>query len=365
MESRSSGAWAGAAYGLTAAALFGLSAPLARQLLAQCPPLLLAGLLYLGGGLGLMLAPRREAGSEREAPLRRSDVLAVAAIIVLGGMCGPILMLVGLQHVSAVTGSLLLNLEGPLTMFLALAVFGEHLDPRELSAACLIFAGALVLSASGVGSGNRWGVAALALATLSWAIDNNLTQRLSLRDPRQLAQWKTLGAGSLMVVVAWGMGQSLPQAKTTAAALLVGTASYGISVIFDIRALRLLGAARESAYFATAPFIGALGAVLLTGESFGPGQGLATLLMATGVVLLFTERHQHEHLHDALVHEHRHSHDQHHDHPHAPADPPGPVHSHVHRHEPLRHSHAHVSDAHHRHSHGQASAVGKVGAGAT
>jgi drug/metabolite transporter (DMT)-like permease len=260
-------------------------------------------------------------------------------------------MLMGLERRSALTGSLLLNLEAPLTALLAVLFFREHVGVRALGSLILVVLGALVLGyRPGDMQANVLGTALIAGACLCWAVDNNLTQRLSGRDPVALARVKTLGAGtcSLLLVLASHERLSIGL-PSLLGSLGVGAFAYGISIVLATYALRLLGAARQAALFATAPFVGALLAVPLLGDRPRVTDGLAGLLMAAGVVLLLTERHDHVHTHEALEHDHLHVHDEHHQHPHdGPTDEP---HSHPHRHESLTHGHGHVSDVHHRHSH--------------
>ena len=189
----------------------------------------------------------------------------------------------------------------------------------------------------------------MAGACLAWGLDNNLTRALSLRDPVALVRTKTLGAGVCSLGLSLLVGQPLPGWRTTLLALALGAASYGTSILLDAYALRMLGAAREAAYFATAPFLGALGAVVLLQEKLGPSTLVAGGLMGLGVWLLLSERHGHPHSHDAVEHEHRHVHDVHHQHVHSETvvEP----HSHPHQHAPLTHDHPHVPDAHHHHRH--------------
>jgi drug/metabolite transporter (DMT)-like permease len=342
----------GALCGLGAAALFGASAPLAKRLLASTSPLVLSALLYLGAalGLGLALALRR-GRADSEARLGRRDLAPLLAIVVLGGMVSPWLMLTGLDRVSGVTGALLLNLEAPFTMLIAVLVFREHLAGGALAASALIVAGAGVLGRpwQAGGLGDLRGALCIAGACLGWGVDNNLSQRLSLKDPRHIVLAKTGGAGVMMLLLARALGQPFPPAAVLAPALLIGALSYGASLLLDMHALRLLGAAREAAYFATAPFLGAALAVPLLAAVPGGAELAAGALMIAGVVLLARERHSHLHTHDPVEHEHVHVHDEHHRHAH-----PGPVlepHSHPHSHEPLTHEHPHVSDLHHRHRH--------------
>jgi len=344
----------GALCGLGAAALFGVSAPLAKVLLPNTSPLVLAGLLYLGGGLGLLAASlvRRRRQDGRQAHLRKADVPDLLGIIALGGIAGPVLMLYGLERVSGVAGSLLLNLEAPLTMVLAVVLFKEHLGLRGMLAALLVVAGAAILGYSPDElRAQSTGVLAIAGACLSWAIDNNLTQRLSLRDPIAVVRIKALGAGSCTLAVALITGERLPRMGILVPALVVGVACYGISIVLDMYALRILGAAREAAFFATAPFLGALAAIPLLGERPGLSHLVSGALMAIGVFLLVRERHGHVHDHDEMDHDHAHVHDDHHRHGHDGSEPEGEPHAHAHRHPPLVHDHPHLPDLHHRHRH--------------
>jgi drug/metabolite transporter (DMT)-like permease len=341
---------------LLAAALFGLSAPLGKLLLGHVPPQLLAGLLYLGAGMGLSLVrlvrPRRP--GESEPPLRRNDAPLLAGVILFGGVLGPLLLLLGLSRVSALTGSLLLNLEAPFTMALAV-LFGEHLGRRAALAGLLVVGGSALLGlGSGAWGGQTVGALAIAGACLSWGLDNNLTQRLSSKDPIVIVQWKTLGAGLFAVPLALLMGARLPSAPLCGAALALGLFSYGASIVLDVWALRLLGAAREAPLFATAPFVGALAAIPLLGDRPRLLDLAACALMVAGVWLLIREKHGHLHHHDAVDHEHAHTHDDpHHQHAHpdGQAPPPGVPHSHPHHHDALEHDHPHVPDLHHRHKH--------------
>ncbi|TMA28600.1 MAG: DMT family transporter [Deltaproteobacteria bacterium] len=335
-----------AVLGVGSALLFGLAAPVSKLLVLRAGPLILAGVLYLGAG-GVFLLARRRRG---EAPLERADIPVLLGAIIAGAVLGPPLLLWGLARVSGLTGSLLLNLEAPFTMLLAVFVFGEHLSRREAAGAALAVGGAALLGARGLGlGGSAAGAAAIALACLCWALDNNLTARLALKDPVQVLRYKTLGAGATNLLLGGLAGQRAIDARIAGAALLLGSVSYGASLLLYLRAQRILGAARQAALFAAAPFAGALLAIPLLGDRPGVFDLIAAALMATGVVLLLRARHAHLHRHDALEHEHLHVHDEHHQHVHD-----GPVsepHSHRHRHEAIAHEHPHASDAHHRHRH--------------
>ena len=331
---------------LAAPLLFGAGIAASKALLADTDPVLLAGGLYLASGLGLgawsLLAPRTE------APLRKPDLPWLAAVAVSGGIVGPLLLMLGLKALPANAASLLLNLEAALTALLAWAVFRENLGPRAAGGIACIIAGAAALSWQGSPSvGSFWGSLAVAGACLAWAVDNNLSQKLSAKDPVQVAAVKGLAAGSFNLALAFSLGASLPSGRSLGLMAAVGLLCYGLSLVCFLRALRLIGAARTGACFSLAPFIGAAAGVLLLGEDFSARLAAAASAMAAGLWLMGSERHEHSHLHEGL-HEHRHSHDEHHHHEHPGAEA-GKEHSHPHSHEGLSHSHPHQPDIHHRH----------------
>jgi drug/metabolite transporter (DMT)-like permease len=338
---------------LTSAALFGASTPLAKTMLRDVDPWMMAGLLYLGAGIGLAavhLSRNALRLPALEAPLRQADVPWLIAVIVSGGILGPLFLMFGLARTEAAGASLLLNLEGLATMGIAWLVFRENVDRRLLLGAFAILAGAALLSWRGRASLD-WGALLIAGACVSWGIDNNLTRRLSSADPVRIAMLKGLVAGTVNLTLALAQGASLPDAGTILAAGVVGFFGYGVSLVLFVFGLRYLGTARTGAYFSLAPFIGALLSVTLLDEPLTVRLAAAGGLMAVGLWLHLTERHEHEHAHEAMRHEHRHSHDEHHRHAHGPLDPPGEPHSHAHRHTPLVHRHPHYPDLHHRHRH--------------
>lgn len=346
----------GALFGLAAAVLFGISPPFAKLLLPESGPVMTAGLLYLGAGLGLFLfemtgLQRLNPGAE-EAPVRRADVGLLAGVILTGGMLGPFLMLWGLERLSGVLTSLLLNLEAPFTVLVAILVFREHLARLEVGGVVMIMLAAAILAyRPGAIRGDIFGILAVLGACLCWAIDNNLSQRLSLRDPLVVTRIKTLGAGLGMLGLAAITGQHWPSFTIMLAALLLGLVSYGVSLVLDMQALRLLGAAREAGFFAAAPFIGAVVAVPVLGERWDMQDATATALMITGVALLLRAHHAHGHTHEELEHDHVHRHEEHHDHRHDGEAILQEPHAHPHRHPPLTHDHPHLSELHHRHEH--------------
>jgi drug/metabolite transporter (DMT)-like permease len=340
---------------LLAAVLFGLSTPAAKLLVSAADPWLLAGLLYLGSGLGLgawRLALRALGRAPGEAPLRRRDGPWLAGAILSGGVIGPGLLMLGLADATASQASLLLNLEGMLTAVLAWIVFREHIDRRIVAGMALITAGALSLA---------WQPdAALPLARpallvagacAGWALDNNLTRRVSGGDAVLISALKGGCAGLVNLLIALALGAPLPAFPTLAGALAVGFVGYGISLTLFVRALRELGAARTSAYFSIAPFVGAALAIVALREPLTARLAAGMGLMGAGTWLHVSERHTHEHVHEPIAHEHRHRHDLHHQHEHEPGTPAGEPHSHWHVHAPLRHSHPHYPDLHHRHPH--------------
>lgn len=337
---------------LLAAGAFGLSMPLSKLLLGETEPLILAALLYLGSGLGLsVLAMARREAPAAEARFARADLPWLAGAIGFGGVAGPILMLIGLQGTDSASASLLLNLEAVFTLAIAWVVFHEHVDQRLAVGAVAIVAGAVGLSwRGGMGSASMASLL-MVLACLSWAIDNNLTRKISGGDPVRLAAAKGLVAGVVNFGLAKAMGFHLPAWSVVVAAGLLGFVSYGLGLVLYILALRHLGAARTAAYYGTAPFIGASLGVVLPGGAFTPMLLMAGALMALGVWLHVSERHEHAHEHEADEHDHLHSHDEHHQHVHANGLDMNQPHAHKHQHARLRHSHAHWPDLHHRHVH--------------
>ncbi|GAB2544245.1 DMT family transporter [Rhodanobacter koreensis] len=340
---------------LAAAALFDLSTPLAKTLVGTIPPLLLAGLLYAGSGLGLslwMLQRKVRRKAAVEAPLVRRDVPWLAGSVLFGGVLGPILLMLGLAKTPASTSSLLLNLESVLTAVLAWVVFRENVDRRVFLGMLAIVAGSVLLSWQGQSGGEvPWGALAIGGACLCWALDNNLTRPVSGGDPVQVAAIKGGAAGAINITAALVMGHHFPDVLPLLATGLLGFVSYGLSLVLFVLALRGLGTARTGAYFSTAPFVGAGLSLLLVAEHPDITFWLAGALMALGVWLHVSERHAHEHAHEALAHDHRHRHDEHHQHTHDfPWDGKEP-HTHPHVHEPVVHSHPHYPDIHHRHRH--------------
>ena len=341
------------ALALIAAALFGASTPVAKRLLDDIDPVLLAGLLYLGSGLGLSLAKvvrrRTRAGRAGEAALHRRDWPWLAVAVVAGGVVAPVLLMQGLARSGAASTALLLNLEAAFTVLLAWAVFGEHVGARVAAGMVALVAGGVILAAEGWSAADLAGPLCVAGACLGWAIDNNATRAVSGSDPLEIASIKGWIAGAANLALAIGLGAGMPRGGALLGALALGAIAYGASLVLFVVALRQIGSARTGAYFSIAPFFGAAVAVAAFGEPVTARLVASGALMALGVYLHLTERHEHDHLHEPLGHEHRHVHDEHHRHAHDRDAPATEPHSHWHVHGEERHGHPHFPDLHHRH----------------
>lgn len=338
----------GIAAALASAALFGASTPFAKLLLNDVGPWLLAGLLYLGAGVGLGFA----------SLLRRREVAKIGArewpwllaAITAGGVAGPVLLMLGLTGMPGSSASLLLNAEGVFTALLAWFAFRENVDRRIAIGMLAIVAGTVVLSWKGESNINGvWPSLAVLGACFCWGLDNNLTRKISLSDAQQITTIKGLIAGVTNIIIAVSLGAKMPSISVVLLAGVVGLFGYGVSLILFVLALRDLGTARTGAYFSLAPFVGSIIAIVLLGEDVSIQFLVAGSLMAFGVWLHLTEVHDHDHIHDATTHVHAHLHDEHHDHAHDPE--PAAAHVHQHEHKPIRHKHPHYPDAHHRHGH--------------
>jgi drug/metabolite transporter (DMT)-like permease len=278
---------------LLSAALFGLSTPAAKVLLGQVEPGVLAGLFYCGAGIGTALLRRARPGAfiSSEAELQRRDIPWLAGAVVSGGVIGPLLLMLGLALSDAATASLLLTLETVATGTLAWVVFHEEFNARVAVGMALLVAGALTLAWSGKPNiENILGPLAIIGACIAWGIDNNMTRKVSHANPLQIVQIKGLVAGPINLMLAWSVGASLPGAATVLPALVVGFVGYGLSIALFVLAMRELGTARTGAYFATAPLIGAVAAVIVLGEPVTAQLTVAGCLIGVGVWLYATEQ---------------------------------------------------------------------------
>ena len=276
---------------LGAALLFGLSTPAAKAIVGQVQPLLLAGLLYLGSGIGLTLS--RLAFGQDDTRLSASDLPWLGLAIFFGGGVGPALLMWGLTNTTGSAASLLLTLEGVFTALLAWMVFGESFNRRIGLGMAAIFSGAVLLAVQGPsGHSGFLGAAAVIGACLAWAIDNNCTSRISHADAVTLAGIKGLVAGIANTALALAAGANMPSLTTLGATAVVGFLGYGLSLVLFVLALREVGAARTGAYFSTAPFIGAVVGVVALHEPITMVLVGAAGLMALGVWLHLSEPHQ-------------------------------------------------------------------------
>lgn len=338
---------------LLAAGLFGISAPLSKVLLGRMAPVPLAGFLYIGSGLGalVLLWTQRLRTQERagEAPLARAEIPWLLGALLAGGVAAPVLMLASLAQTPASTASLLLNFESVGTTLIAALAFKESIGQRIGWAVAVITLSSLLLSLNG---DNAWGFSMGALGILAacflWGLDNNLVRQISSKNPLAIVTIKGLGAGMFSVLLAGLLGQPLPEVGIAVLAMLLGWVSYGLSIQFFILSMRELGAARSSALFGVAPFVGALCSIFLFQEAPPLLFWLATPIMLAGTWLMLTEKHGHTHNHERLEHSHRHSHaDEHH--AHADQAETLKAHAHLHEHLPDEHEHPHTPDLHHRH----------------
>jgi len=349
-------------YAIAAAALFGSGAPVAKVLLDGTGPVTLAGLLYMGSGLGMAayLVALRLFGKDRdasEASLCRADLPWIMGVVIFGGFLAPLTLMLSLQATPAATAALLLNFEAVATAGIAALLFAEAVGRRTWAALGLITASCLILSLGEGGSGG-FSLAALGilLACTFWGLDNNFSRNVSAKDPLTTVMIKGIGAGALSLLLAHLLAEPFPEPGPALFAMAIGLMSYGglTSVLF-LLSLRRVGSARTGSLLAIAPFFG----IVVSFAIFAaPPQGpfyLALPVMAAGAYLLVTERHAHPHDHLSIAHEHRHRHDDlHHDHLHLPGTPlpdRNGEHSHLHAHEAFRHEHSHVPDTHHRHRH--------------
>jgi drug/metabolite transporter (DMT)-like permease len=347
-----------AAPALGAALLFGASTPLAKLLGVDVAPQLLAGLLYLGSGAGLalvlltrLLLHRGSAAQRAALRIPARELPWLAGAILAGGVLGPVFLMSGLGTTDAASASLLLNVEGVLTALIAWLVFRENADLQIVLGMIAIVAGGVLLSLQPGTVTLSTGSMLIVAACLCWAVDNNLTRKVSTNDALLVACLKGLFAGATNTGLAWALGARWPQLLPLLAALTLGFAGYGLSLALFVVALRGLGTARTGAYFSVAPLFGVLVSLVLWPTWPASVFWVAAGLMGVGVWLHIRERHEHEHTHQPLDHAHPHVHDAHHRHEHDFEWDGVEPHVHPHRHAVLTHRHAHFPDVHHQHVH--------------
>jgi drug/metabolite transporter (DMT)-like permease len=339
----------GTLFAVLAAVAFGVTAPLIQRLGADAGPFATAALLYLGAAMGTAPLHRRQVSPD--PPFRLKHIPRILLVALFGAALAPTLFAWGLQRVPAVYGALLLNGEAVFTVILAALIRREHIGRRVAFAAAVLFAGGAVTvaGASAAGPFGSLGALAVVAGVFCWALDNILACPLSDLDPAAVVRMKALCGAALTAAMALTLHDPLPDAQNAAGLLACGAAGCGISLRLYLLAQRRIGAGRTGSVFAIAPFVGALGALVLGDRSGGFTMAIAALLFAAGLILHLTEKHSHAHIHQEMFHDHTHSHgDDHHDHQ---DEPLAGHHTHPHRHAVRSHSHPHGPDAHHLHAH--------------
>jgi drug/metabolite transporter (DMT)-like permease len=338
-------------YAILAAFCYGVSSPIAKILLANMPPVLMASMLYLGAGVGMLLIYllRSKQNRKKEAPMTKKEMPLCIAMVSLD-IAAPIFLMIGLSKTTSATASLLGNFEIVATTIVAAIAFKEAVGKRMLLAITLITVGSGILSVGDMTISLTWGSTFVLLACICWGIENNCTSKLSLKDPLQIVVIKGIGSSVVSFGIAWAIGERLSSVGFIFPALLLGFVSYGLSIHFYILAQRSLGASRTSAFYALAPFIGVIVALTILREAPPLSFFVALGIMLIGAYLAAFEKHNHAHTHMVVEHIHRHRHDDaHHGHVHTP--PFEGEHSHSHVHKEIRHTHSHTPDLHHVHTH--------------
>lgn len=343
----------GALLSLLSAALFGVSPVLAKLVIGDMSPILLAGLLYLGSGIGLQIylfVQRKDTISELKL-LSNKNRFKLLGTIIAGGILAPLCLAYGIKLGSAFEVSLLLNLETVATTLIAWLIFREHVGREVWLGKILLVIGGIFIT---INLQNGFSISHaglfLAAACIFWGMDNNLTRDIEELSPTVLASIKGWIAGTFNTLLALSLGHFSVGVGQAAGTLLIGAFSFGLSLVLFIEALRLIGASRTSTYFAIGPFIGMLLSVLLLREHPTNLQWIASVIMAAGLLIVYKERHSHIHTHPPITHKHPHIHDEHHQHNHTSQEGPEP-HEHTHTHKALTHEHVHWPDIHHRHKH--------------
>jgi drug/metabolite transporter (DMT)-like permease len=338
---------------ILAAILYGISAPISKLLLAQLPSTLMAALLYLGAGCGMLVVNvmHRIRHKERtEAEITSKEIPYVISMILLD-IVAPILLMLGLKLTTSANAALLNNFEIVATSLIALMIFKEAIGKRMWLAIILITISSAVLSLEGLSSMSfSPGSFLILLACVCWGFENNCTRKLSMKDPRQIVVIKGIGSGSGALLLSLLSRQFSQNIQYIIYALLLGFIAYGLSIYYYVLAQRELGAARTSAYYAAAPFIGVVSSWIIFHEGITSTFLIALCIMILGTFLAATEIHKHLHLHTNVTHEHKHNHiDGHHLHHHDEGFTG--EHCHVHTHEEIIHTHKHTPDLHHTHEH--------------
>ncbi len=336
-------------FAIFAAALYAVNIPFSKLLLNRVGPTMMAAFLYLGAGTGLFLYGLATRKKEKAPALTRAELPYTLGMIVLD-IAAPILLMLGLKLTNSANASLLNNFEIVATSLIALLAFREKLSRQLTIAIVLVTVASITLSFDGAGS-FRFNTGSLLVlgATCCWGLENNCTRMLSSKSSVQITTIKGIFSGLGSLVIALSIGEELPQIGWLLAVLALGFVSYGLSINFYIKAQKDLGAAKTSAYYSVAPFLGVLFGLLLPGQQLGIPFFVGLAIMVAATVLLtrdtitlqhdheHTHLHTHEHSHDGVTHSHEHSHTH--------------SHSHIHGQDENLHTHEHSNDEAHIHSH--------------
>ena len=278
---------------ILAAALYAVNAPFSKLLLAEMPSTLMAGFLYIGAGLGMgIIALIRKARKTKttEEKITKADLPYTLAMILLD-IAAPIFLLLGLSFTTAANASLLNNFEIVATAIIALAIFKEAISPRLWAGILFVTASCALLSFEDI-TALRFSVGSLfiLLACICWGVENNCTRKLSAKDPLEIVLLKGIFSGTGSVIIGFCLGERLTSLWSVLAVLAVGFVAYGLSIFFYVYAQRILGAARTSAYYAIAPFIGTLLSLLIFREMPPVTYFIALLLMIIGAWLCANDK---------------------------------------------------------------------------
>jgi len=327
------------AFAILAALLYAINIPVSKLLLIQVQPVMMASFLYLGAGVGLLVWGLMSGDRKKEAPLTKRELPYTVGMIVLD-IAAPILLMLGLEYTNAANASLLNNFEIVATSLIAYFVFREVLSKRLILAILLVTAASITLSFEGMES-FRFNTGSLLVlgAACCWGLENNCTRMLSTKSSVLITTIKGICSGTGSLVIALVTGERFPAVQWILAVMLLGFVAYGLSINFYIKAQKELGAAKTSAYYSLAPFLGVIFGILLLSERPGLQFYLGLVIMIVATVLMVRDtislQHTHEHVH---THTHEHSHGK-------------LVHIHAHSHV-HSHTHIHVSDeAAHGHDH--------------
>lgn len=338
-------------FAILAAALYAVNIPLSKILLNHVQPTMMAAFLYLGAGVGLFLYGLLSREKQSREPLTRAELPYTIGMIVLD-IAAPVLLMLGLERTNSANASLLNNFEIVATSLIAFFVFHETLSKRLTAAIALVTVSSIALSFEGAGS-FRFNTGSLLVlgAACCWGLENNCTRMLSSKSSVQITTIKGVCSGLGSLGIALAIGEKIPGAGWILRVLLLGFVAYGLSINFYIKAQKELGAAKTSAYYSIAPFLGVVFGILLLKEC--PGMefyiGLAIMIAATVLMIKDTislqhthahaHLHDHEHAHGDLIHAHAHEH--HHFHTHTHGEEEG---IHDHTHEQIE-GHDHTHDA--------------------